>query len=77
MRERAGVVGKFVEMPAELADRFKAFCDARGVKFGPEVCRALERHLAYPPGPPAPPPPPDPFPGAGVEPATKPRGKRK
>ncbi len=65
-----------VELPTELVDEFRQFCEARGEPVSNHTARAMRRHLDNPPPlPPADPP----LPNVPPEPAaTKPkRGREK
>lgn len=47
--KRPGFVGRYVELPDDLDERFRTFCEARGARLADQIRLALERHLAYPP----------------------------
>jgi hypothetical protein len=48
-KERPGMIGKYVELTEEQAERLLSFARGRGESFAHHVRLAIDRHLAYPP----------------------------
>lgn len=55
---RPGKKALYVELPDDLDEAFRAYCEGRGLKLADEVRMAIRRHLANPPPSGVPPLPP-------------------
>ncbi len=46
---RPGKKGLYIELPTDLDEQLRAYCEERGGKIAEEVRLAIRRHLANPP----------------------------
>lgn len=81
-KPRPGKKGLYVELPTDLDEQLRTYCEKWGLKIADEVRLAIRRHLQNPPPqaevPPLPPvPAPRPAGGEGSESTAKPKPAKK